>query len=265
MADATAARRAMAILRYLAAAPGPVPAAVIARDVGLPRSSAYHLLTAMADDGFVVHYPGEQRWGLGVAAFEIGTAYLRQEPLQRLAPQVLRSVARRLPADLPAVVHCAVLHGRETLYVATTSTPRAFSIVAEVGVRLPANLTASGRAMLALLPAAQVRAIFPDGRSFVDRTGVGPLTPAALTRLLAQERRAGVSVEEGMVASGFASVAASSTDREGRPAASVGVTVHAPRLASGQRAALASAVTRGAHDLSLLLGGAGQLRFTVSP
>ena len=77
------------------------------------------------------------------------------------------------------------------------------------GVRLPASLTASGRAMLALLPAAQVRALFPDATAFVDRTGSGPTTPTALARLLAAERAVGVSVEEGMVAPGFASVAAS--------------------------------------------------------
>jgi DNA-binding IclR family transcriptional regulator len=256
MADATAARRAMAVLRCLAAAAEPLPAATIARQVGMPRSSTYHLLAALAEDGFTVHYPDERRWGLGVSAFEIGNAYLRQDPLQRLAQPVLRTLVRRLPADLPAVAHCAVLHGRETLYIATQSTSRAMSIVAEVGVRLPASLTASGRAMLALLPTTQVRALFPDAAAFVDRTGVGPTTPTALARLLAAERRAGFSVEEGMVAQEYSSVAASSVDRTGRPAASIGVTVHEQHLSARATNQLAGAVMRAADTLSHHVGGA---------
>ena len=256
MADATAARRAMAVLRCLAASPEPLPAATIARATGMPRSSTYHLLTALAEDGFAVHYPDERRWGLGVSAFEIGNAYLRQDPIQRLARPVLRSLVRRLPSDIPAVAHCAVLHGRETLYIATQPTARSVSIVADVGVRLPASLTASGRAMLALLPAAQVRALFPDATAFVDRTGSGPTTPTALARLLAAERAVGVSVEEGMVAPGFASVAASAVDRTGRPAASIGVTVHEEHLERRTRRVLAAAVRRSAEQLSHHVGGA---------
>ena len=48
------------------------------------------------------------------------------------------------------------------------------TLVTDVGVRLPAHLTANGRSILAHLPAAQVRALFPSARGFVDRTGRGP-------------------------------------------------------------------------------------------
>lgn len=255
MTDATAARRAMAVLRALASAPGPLPAARLAGELGIPRSSAYHLLAAMAEDGFVQHYPDDRRWGLGVSAFELGSAYSRHDPLARLAQPVLRQAVRRLPGDLAAVAHCAVLHGRETVYIATQSTDRSVSIVADVGVRLPASLTASGRSMLALLPAAQVRALFPDAAAFVDRTGVGPMTPSALTRLLAVERRAGASIEEGMVTPGFASVAASSVDRGGRPTASIGLTVHADTLDSAMAGLLSAAAQRAADELTRHIRG----------
>src|SRR3954447_9278602 len=83
-----AARQALVLLQALARAPGPVPAAALARDLGLPRSTVYALLGALAAAGFVVHLPEERRYGLGVSAFEIGTAYMRQEPLARLARPV---------------------------------------------------------------------------------------------------------------------------------------------------------------------------------
>jgi DNA-binding IclR family transcriptional regulator len=84
-----AARQVLALLQALARQPVPVPAGALARDLGLPRSTTYHLLAELVDAGFVVHLPEERRYGLGVSAFEIGSAYLRQEPLARLGRPVL--------------------------------------------------------------------------------------------------------------------------------------------------------------------------------
>jgi DNA-binding IscR family transcriptional regulator len=42
-----AARHALALLQALARQPGPVPAAALARDLGLPRSTTDHLLAEL--------------------------------------------------------------------------------------------------------------------------------------------------------------------------------------------------------------------------
>ncbi len=255
MANATSARRALAMLRALASASGPVTATAIARDVGLPRSSTYHLLAVLAEDGFVTHYPEEQRWGIGVSAFELGSAYLRHDPLERLGRPLLHRLAHEVEGVAPAVAHLGVLHGRETLYLLTESPRSPVTTVAQVGVRLPAALTASGRAMLAALPAAQVRALFPSRSSFVDRTGHGPTNPTALSRLLAEERARGWSEEDGFIVEGFASVACVAIDRSRRPAASIGLTFRSDRVGDRARAVLARAAVRAAGDLSRRLGG----------
>ena len=62
----------------------------------------------------------------------------------------------RLVADTTHNGHFAVLDGRDTLYLIEERAPGRPSLVTEVGVRLPAPLTASGLAMLAALPAPQV-------------------------------------------------------------------------------------------------------------
>ncbi|MFC7469021.1 helix-turn-helix domain-containing protein [Actinomadura keratinilytica] len=85
--------RALDILLFLAGRTGPVRAGVLARELGMPRSSAYHILAVLAERGFVTYLPGERAYGLGVAAFEIGSAYLRHEPLERLAQPVVRRLA----------------------------------------------------------------------------------------------------------------------------------------------------------------------------
>src|SRR5919199_590313 len=209
------ARAALAVLSALGRQSGPVPAAVLARDLGLPRSTTYDLLGELVAAGFVVHLPEERRYGLGVSAFELGSAYLRQEPLARLA----RPVLARLVDDVGASAHLAVLHGRGVLYVVEDRAPGRPPLVTDVGVRLPAQLTATGRAVLADLPDAQVRALFPDAAAFVDRHGTGPRTLSALRRVLAETRRLRHAVEDGDVTPGLASVGAAVHDHTGRPVA----------------------------------------------
>ncbi len=249
-----AATRALAVLRALAEAPAPMTAAVLARQLTIPRSSMYHLLSAMAREGFVAHYPEEERWGLGVGSFEIGAAYLRHEPLERYGGPVLHRLAHVVQDVLPAVVHLGVLHGRETVYLLRELPRTPVTVVADVGVRLPANLTASGRALLAELPSAQVRAVFPSAESFVDRTGRGPTTFSALSRLLVTERRRGWAFEDGFIVEGYSSVAAAARDHSGRPAASIGLTFRTDRADAGTRAELARLATRAAGELSRRLG-----------
>src|SRR3954463_9476866 len=84
MGQGPAATKAMRVLRFLASQPDPVPLDRIMRACGLPRSTAYHLMNALVEEGFVTHPRDDRRYGLGVAAFEVGSGYSRQAPLQRL-------------------------------------------------------------------------------------------------------------------------------------------------------------------------------------
>jgi DNA-binding IclR family transcriptional regulator len=246
-----AARHALAVLQALARQSGPVPAAALARDLGIPRSTTYHLLGELVSAGFVVHLPEEHRFGLGVSAFEIGSAYMRQEPLARLA----RPVLARLVDAVGHSAHLAVLHGREVLYVVEERAPGRPPLVTDVGVRLPAQLTASGRAVLAHLSPAQVRALFPDADSFVERHGSGPRSLSALRRVLVDVRQAGYASEDGEVTPGFASVAAAVHDHTARPVAGAAVTFRAEELDGPARVRLAHRVATAAAELTRRVGG----------
>ncbi|EXG81064.1 IclR family transcriptional regulator [Cryptosporangium arvum] len=248
MAEVPAAANVLAILRYFARQAGPVGAAAIARDLRLPRSTTYHLLATLADAGFVVHLPEERRYALGVSAYELGTGYTRQAPLQRLARVPLATLVDRLGQS----AHLAVLHGREVIYVIEERAPGRPPLVTDVGVRLPAQLTASGRAMLAVLPKPAVRALFPDAGAFVRRHELGPTNYAELRRLLTAVTKAGYATEDGEVTPGFASVAAPVTDHSGHPVAAVAVTFP---VAEGDPDALADAVRRTAAEIARRVGG----------
>ncbi|WP_406138904.1 IclR family transcriptional regulator [Streptomyces sp. NBC_01089] len=219
--------RALDILVYLAGRSGPVKTAAIARDMDIPRSSAYHILAVLAERGFVTYLPKEQAYGLGMAAFEVGSAYLRHEPLERLARPVLRTLAARLGQT----VHLGILHGAETVYLLKErpSTVRSgdldADLVTDIGVRLPAHLTANGRAILAHSD-AQVRALFPRPGDLITRTGKGPRSLAELLDLLARDRERGWSEETELVSRGFRSLGVAAFDHHGRPVAALSSTWH---------------------------------------
>ena len=215
-----AAERTLAVLRELARHPRPVGAAALARDLDLPRSTVYHLLAVLEREGFVVHLPEERRYGLGVAAFEIGSAYLRHDGIERLARPLLRVLAD----EVGGTAHLGVLDGRDVLYLGKEQGAEPAVLVTEIGVRLPAHLTASGRALLAHDPPAQLTARFGGLRVLGDRTGRGPTSPSALRRVLRAELARGWSDEDGEVSAGVSSVAAAAFDHAGRAVASVGVT-----------------------------------------
>ena len=82
--------RALDALLYLASRPGPVQGSALIRDVGMARSSAYHLLEVLMERGFVVHLPDQRAYALGFSAFEVGSAYLRHEPLEHIARPILK-------------------------------------------------------------------------------------------------------------------------------------------------------------------------------
>lgn len=251
MSTVPAAGQTLAILRLLGQQAGPIPAAVIIRELGLPRSTVYHLLGTLLDEGFVTHLPEDRRYALGLAAYELGTGFTRQVPLQRLARVPLAELVDRTGHS----AHLAVQHGREVVYVIEERAPGRPPLVTDVGVRLPAQLTATGRAMLAALPAAQIKALFPDQSAFVLRTGVGPRSMSALRTLLVDVRRRGHAVEDGEVTAGFASIASPVLDHSGHPVAAVAVTYPAATVPAAVRDRVAVQVVRTAATVSRRIGG----------
>ncbi len=251
MAIVPAAAEVLAILRYLARQPGPVPAVAISRDVALPRSTTYHLLDTLVADGFVVHLADERRYGLGLSSYELASGYSRQAPLQRLARIPLATLVDGTGHN----AHLAVLHGREVVYVIEERAPGRPPLITDVGVRLPAQLTASGRAILARLPIAQVNALFPDPAAFVLRNALGPRSLSALHQLLVETRRVGYAAEVGEVTPGYSSVAVALLDHADHPVASVAVTYLTAEVDEPGRAQITQHVARTARQLSRRVGG----------
>ena len=243
-----AAVRTLAVLKLLATSSGSLPAAVISRNLDLPRSSTYHLLQAMEREGFVTYFPEGRTWGLGVSTFEVGTAYLRHEPLENLARPILRALVASMRT--PVVAHLGILHGRETLYLLKETPKSPMTLVTDVGVRLPAHLTASGRAIVSHLSDAQFRATFPNADALVDRTGKGPQTLSELRSVLVAERKTGYSFEDEFVAPGYVSIAMPVLDRVSHPTAAIACTTKKDSFDKDVETHIVAAIEKAVRDLT---------------
>ena len=252
MPQIPAARNTLAILRYLASRSGPVPAASLARALGLPRSSAYQLIAVLMDEGFVVHYPEDRTYALSSLVAELGTASLRSTRLARLASPLMEKLVARAP--IPVVAHLAVLSGTDVVYAARVQGLRAPMTVSAIGVHLPAHLTATGRALLSLLPATQVRALYPSKKQLTLRTSVGPSTLSGLDGVLAETRERGWATELGEITAEYASVGAAAVDRNDYPAAAIGLTFRSDAVGI-QWHSLGSATAETTDALSARLSG----------
>lgn len=252
-----AADQTLRILSLLARSRGPVPAGMIATQLELPRSTVYQLLATLQEHGYVMHLPEERRYGLGIAAVELSSAYERQEPLARLGRPLLAALVDRVRAS----GHLAVPSGSDVLYVIEERALGAPPLVTDVDVRLPMHLTASGRAVLAALPRAQVRALYPNAQAFSHRLA----TPDGLNRysqlrtVLDDAVTRGFATERGSVTEGFSSVAVPVLDHREWPVAAVAITFRDEDVSEDRYVKLAAEVRATAEALSARIHGRGRV------
>ena len=143
---APAVTRAGAILDVLAEnlgeAAGP---SELARRLGLPKSSIANICNALADLGLV------RRVGTGFALgrrlAELGGAYLAS--IDQV--QEFYEACRMLPTAAVETVQLAVLDGLEMTYLARHDGRQPVRLTSQIGRRLPASITATGKAALASL------------------------------------------------------------------------------------------------------------------
>ena len=244
MSKVPAATHTLAILRLLMTTDAPISAARIAAQLRLPRSTTYQLLKVMVDAGFVMHLKSHRTYGLGAAAYSLAQAYSTQQPLVRASTRHAQALAKLAGGS----AHVSRLSsGMEVLYVLEERSATAVSLITDVGVRLAAERTASGRAMLAALPDAELKAR-------VDAAGLGRQWQKIHT-MVQQVRLRGWAEETEEVSVGQSSIAAVVLDHTGRPAAALAVTF-TPGVGVDKHAELVTETCRRAQQVHTTLFGA---------
>jgi DNA-binding IclR family transcriptional regulator len=193
--------------------------------LGVARSTAHRLLSALRRRGFVMQDKPNGAYRPGPVLNEIGLAAIGRIDIRRVARPVLED----LRDQTRETVSLSLLEGRNVRFVDCVESPRAVRVGNRTGIVFPAHCTAGGKAILAALPPVELARRYRD-RELTARTRSSIADWDALERDLAQVREHGyaVNLEEGE--SGVCAVAAALRDPTGAPLGAIAVVVPAGRM-----------------------------------
>lgn len=213
------AERVVQVLLAVAAAPGELGAAALARQLRLPRATVYRLLRTLEDQDLIRPGSAPETYSLGALLIALGESAREQVELTRVA----RPVLERLAEETAETVNLAVPFGDQVLVSVRVAGIRRRMVTVNLGPTVPLYSSAAGKVLLAYLP-------LPDLDRYLARTSLMPLTPQTLTdrRVLIGSlqavRAAEVAWDHGETEAGLVSVAAPIRDRSGAVVAAVCVS-----------------------------------------
>lgn len=207
----TSVLRALKILELLSVSDKPLPLTRIAEQLDIPKSTTHAILRALASREFL-EVTEHASYSIGLRAFEVGAAHLRSNDAVDIVIPQLAEITK----TLGITSHYAILDGSDAVYLCKQDPPGlGIRLASSVGARLPAHVTAVGKAALAWLPGDELAAHFPAGTDL----GQDGRIPAEL----AEVRERGYSFDDGETASGVRCLAAPVFSPSGPPAA-IGVS-----------------------------------------
>lgn len=245
-------RGALTTLRSLeeVAAEQPLGVSALSRRLGVSKSAAQRALQTLFEAGWIrrsdVH---AGRWVLTGKVFDVAGRVGQDLSLREAA---LPSMHRLVELTTESA-HLAVLDGADSVIIENVESTQVVRIHWPVGNRAPAHACATGRAMLAALPEADVDQHLPDPME--------PLTAITITdrdNLAGELHRTaerGYAVQHGELRSDIASIAAAVCLPDHHPVAAVSVFLPAQRFPHDGGEAISALVRDAAAHIAARLSG----------
>ncbi|HEU5417742.1 MAG TPA: IclR family transcriptional regulator [Streptosporangiaceae bacterium] len=221
------------------------------RHLDVAHSTAHRLMAMLAYHGFVRQEPESRAYVAGPALVEIGLAAIRRFDIRRHARPDLEELA----SSLGETVHLAVLEGGSVRYLDAVESSRALRVASRTGSALAANCTASGKALLAALPDAEVAARLAGQQTLTALTGRSITTLSRLLAELTQVRDRGYAINVEESEEGVASVAVAVRDPQQGPVAALVVSAPVSRMTDDSAARIAAELREHARRLAAGLPG----------
>lgn len=241
--------RALRILAIVAESDG-LSLSEVAERAGLAPSTAYRMLTTLANHGMVEFAEEQQLWSVGVEAYRIGSAFLRGRKLVDRA----RAVMQDLMEETGETANLGVAEDDFVVFVSQVETHQAIRAFFRPGTRSPFHASGIGKAILAHLGADRVERI-------VGRTGLETFTERTLSRRgelaadLAAIRSRGWSVDDEERYPGMRCVAAAIFNEFAEPVGGISISGPTVRVTPDRLAAIGPRVRDAAASVTALIGG----------
>ncbi|MFD7894885.1 IclR family transcriptional regulator [Streptomyces sp. NPDC059743] len=196
-----------------------------ADDLGVARSTAHRLLTALRRQGFVTQDKPNGVYRPGRALLEIGLSAIGRVDIRHAA----RPVLEKLSEDTQETASLLLLEGDSVRFIDCVEGSRSVRVATRTGIVLPAHCTAGGKAILAALPPTDLGRRYPT-RQLDTRTPNSIGTWGQLETELDGIRDLGYAVNFGEGESSISAVGMAIYDLIGYPLAAIAVAVPHSRL-----------------------------------
>lgn len=211
-----ALEKANDVLQLVSEQPSKLKLIDLSKQLGINKSSMFSLLNTMEALEWVVREP-ESTYSLGSKLGFIGNAFFKQFSLI----DRFRKEAAITKHTIQETIQLAKLEQRDVLYLAKEEMPSPVRLSSEPGMKLPAHVTALGKAMLASLEVSDFEALFPEEALLPELTPFTIKTRSELKAQLAAARVEGFAFDLQEAVMGFCCVAAPIRDAQGRTIAAI--------------------------------------------
>lgn len=246
----TSVRRALGLLMFVGEHDDPrgVSLKDVAAGLDLNKSTALRLFEPLVDFGLIAQDDETGRFRLGSRVVSLGQSFLSKVDLRAIAHPALR----RLMTDTGETVHLVIYDHPDVVYVDKVESPNVVHMRSEIGKRMPAYSTATGKAFLAHLPAERVADAI--ARGLPRRTANTITTEEGLLAALREVRERGWAVDDVENEDGVRCVGAPILDHLGAVVAALSVSGPTMRVTEDRVPELGAQVRAVAEEISHRIG-----------
>ena len=163
-------QRALDILDLLAFCENPngYTLTELATQLAVPKSSISPIIHTLESNHYLEFDSLTARYCIGRRAFEVGSAYVRNDVFYSRALSIMRNIVNRCSETC----HIGELQGSEVVYLMKIESPQPIRMISAVGKRLPANCVALGKALLCEYTLDEIKALFKDGLPRMTKSSI---------------------------------------------------------------------------------------------
>jgi len=239
---------AFRLLDVLVQRPGGGRLSDLARELGMPKSTALRILATMCRVRVV-------RYDAAAGTYQVGARLLEyaKAPLNLEADMVREfyRVAGPIQAEFNETIQLAVLSAPDVTFIARIDSTRAVRLVTQVGRRLPAHATAVGKVILAFSDAAEADSLIAAGLQALTPNTI--TDPEAFRQELGRARRNGYATESEESSPNLSCLSAPVFGPDGQVRAGLTMCVPVSKISPDRIEVLSEAIRSGARALSAAL------------
>jgi IclR family transcriptional regulator, KDG regulon repressor len=217
----------------------------IAQSTGLHKATAHRIMMTLLNGGFLQRAADGERFRLGLRVVELGLCALRRLDVRCAAFPVMEQLVERFQETCDL----GVFDGEMVLYVEVVHSKHSLTIAAQIGRRLPAYCTASGRVFLAFLPPEVVEPIL--NRPLTPCTGQTITSLARLREELEATRQRGYALDDEELEAGIRAVSVPVRDIDGKVIAALSLPGPVNRMPPERLPEITEALLEAAQAISV--------------